>query len=83
MPRKSASDKALAARVQELEQALAAETRAREAAEAAFAARSGLLATVSHEVRTPLGAITQGAMHDMIRALSPLVACAFECRYCS
>ena len=64
MPRKSASDKALAARVQELEQALAAETRAREAAEAAFAARSELLATVSHEVRTPLGAII--AMADLL-----------------
>ncbi|MGI9381685.1 MAG: ATP-binding protein [Methyloligellaceae bacterium] len=57
MPKKPPERRDLAARVQALEQALAAETQAREAAEAAGSAKSELLATVSHEVRTPLGAI--------------------------
>ncbi|MFQ5626079.1 MAG: response regulator, partial [Methyloligellaceae bacterium] len=44
-------------RVNELEQALDAERAARAKAESANRAKSELLATVSHEVRTPLGAI--------------------------
>lgn len=66
MPQKSSGRQDLAARVRELEQALAAETQARGAAEAASTAKSELLATVSHEVRTPLGAII--SMADLLLA---------------
>ncbi len=45
------------ARLQELEKALSEERAARVRAEAATRAKSDLLATVSHEVRTPMGAI--------------------------
>ncbi|GBE43441.1 autoinducer 2 sensor kinase/phosphatase LuxQ [bacterium BMS3Bbin10] len=45
------------ARLQELEKALSEERAARARAEAANRAKSELLATVSHEVRTPMGAI--------------------------
>jgi len=45
------------ARLQELEKALNEERAARARAEAATRAKSDLLATVSHEVRTPMGAI--------------------------
>ena len=45
------------ARLQELEKALSEERVARARAEAATRAKSDLLATVSHEVRTPMGAI--------------------------
>ena len=48
----------------ELEQMLAAECAARGKAEAADKAKSELLATVSHEVRTPLGAII--SMADLL-----------------
>lgn len=54
----------LHARIAELEHRLAAETRAREVAEAASEAKSELLATVSHEVRTPMGAII--SMADLL-----------------
>src|SRR5680860_350242 len=46
-----------AERLSQLEAALAAERQARAKAEAADKAKSELLAAVSHEVRTPLGAI--------------------------
>lgn len=44
-------------RLMELERALAMEREARARAEAADKAKSELLATVSHEVRTPMGAV--------------------------
>jgi len=43
--------------IEALKEALASERHARQAAEAAAAAKSDLLATASHEVRTPMGAI--------------------------
>lgn len=52
------------ARLVALEQALAEERAARETAEQASQAKSELLATVSHEVRTPLGAII--SMADLL-----------------
>ncbi len=47
----------IAARLAQLEKALAAESQARTRAEASDKAKAELLATVSHEVRTPLGAV--------------------------
>lgn len=54
----------LHARIAGLERELAAEREAREAAESESKAKSDLLATVSHEVRTPLGAII--SMADLL-----------------
>jgi len=54
-----------AARIRELERMLAQERSGRTIAEAADKAKSELLATVSHEVRTPLGAII--SMADLLR----------------
>lgn len=56
----------LFSQIEALERALQAETAARERAEAESRARSELLATVSHEVRTPLGAII--SMADLLLA---------------
>lgn len=53
-----------AAMVQQLRQSLAAEQKARARAEAENKAKSELLATVSHEVRTPLGAVI--SMADLL-----------------
>lgn len=56
----------LFSQIQILEQALQRERAARAAAEHASHAKSDLLATVSHEVRTPLGAII--SMADLLLA---------------
>lgn len=52
--------------IETLREALASEKHARQAAEALAAAKSDLLATVSHEVRTPMGAII--SMAELLRA---------------
>ncbi len=57
-----------AARLQELEKALSDERAARARAEAATRAKSDLLATVSHEVRTPMGAVI--SMAELLLATS-------------
>ena len=54
----------VAAKLERLKQALIAERAARARAEADDKAKSQLLATVSHEVRTPLGAII--SMADLL-----------------
>ena len=54
----------ITARLKQLEQALAAERAGRARAEAESRAKSELLATVSHEVRTPMGAII--SMADLL-----------------
>jgi CheY-like chemotaxis protein len=52
--------------IESLKEALASEKHAREAAQALATAKSDLLATVSHEVRTPMGAII--SMAELLRA---------------
>ncbi|MGD9869243.1 MAG: response regulator [Hyphomicrobiales bacterium] len=56
----------LFSQLEELERAVETETAARSRAEAESRAKSELLATVSHEVRTPLGAII--SMADLLLA---------------
>jgi len=66
MPQEPNTPKNAMLEIETLKEALASEKHARKAAEALAKAKSDLLATVSHEVRTPMGAII--SMAELLRA---------------